>query len=205
VVRERLVSDMQDNMRRRNGPDAMLITGGSDESIRGLTLEEVAATRGLDPIETAIEIIRDGGAGIGSFNMNENDIARFMAAEFVMTGSDGSDGHPRKYGTYPRKIRKYVLDAEVLSMSRMIRASSSQPAEVFGLTDRGRIAVGSFADIAVFDPETIRDESTFLEPRLLATGMRYVLVNGEMAVDEGEPQHTSAGRVLRRASRPISQ
>jgi N-acyl-D-amino-acid deacylase len=205
VVRERLVADMQDNMRRRNGPDAMLITGGQDESIRGMTLEDVAAARGLDPIETAIEIIRDGGAGIGSFNMNEDDIATFMAAEFVMTGSDGSDGHPRKYGTYPRKIRKYVLDEDVISMSRMIRASSSQPAEVFGLTDRGRIAVGSFADIAVFDPETIRDESTFLEPRLLATGMRYVLVNGEMAVDEGEPQHTRTGRVLRRVSRPISQ
>jgi len=203
-VRARLVADMRDNMRRRNGPDAMLITGGRDESIRGMTLLEVATERGLDPIEAAIEIIREGGAGIGSFNMNEDDIATFMAAEFVMTGSDGSDGHPRKYGTYPRKIRTYVLEDGVISMARMIRASSSQPADVFGLVDRGRIAVGGFADIAVFDPETIRDESTFLEPRLLATGMRYVLVNGELAVDEGEPQHLLTGRVLRRASRPIS-
>jgi N-acyl-D-aspartate/D-glutamate deacylase len=204
ATRERLVADMRENMRRRNGPEAMLITGGSDASIRGMTLAEVASERGLDPIDAAIEIIRKGGAGIGSFNMNEDDIRTFMAAEFVMTGSDGSDGHPRKYGTFPRKIRRYVLEDDVISMARMVEASSAQPAAVFGLTERGRIAPGSYADIAVFDPETIRDEATFLEPRLLATGMRYVLVNGEMAVEQGQPTGRLEGRVLRGPGRPIS-
>jgi N-acyl-D-aspartate/D-glutamate deacylase len=201
-VRERLVSDMRDNMRRRNGPDAMLITGGRDVSLRGKTLAQIASERGLDPIEAAIEIIRDGGAGIGSFNMNEDDIATFMAADFVMTGSDGSDGHPRKFATYPRKIRKYVLEDGVISMARMIHASSGQPADVFGLVDRGRIAEGAFADIAVFDPSEVRDEATFLEPTQLATGMHYVIVNGEFAVDGGEPTHRLPGKVLRRADRP---
>ena len=134
--------------------------------------------------------------------MNEDDIATFMQADFVMTGSDGSDGHPRKFGTYPRKLRTYVLDNEVVSMARMIQASSGQPAEVFGLIDRGVIAVGAFADIAVFDPATVRDEATFLEPTRLATGMRYVMVNGVLAVDEGEPTHALAGKVLRRGDRP---
>lgn len=203
-TRERLVADMRDNMRRRNGPDAMLITGGRDASIRGMTLAEVAEARGLDPIDAAIEIIRDGGAGIGSFNMNEEDIRTFMSAEFVMTGSDGSGGHPRKYGTYPRKIRRYVLEDDVLSMARMIHASSGQPADVFGLQDRGRVMLGAYADIAVFDPETIRDEATFLEPTRLATGMRWVFVNGEIAVEQGEPTGRLEGRVLRRTSRPIS-
>ena len=201
-TRERLVSDMRDNMRRRNGPDAMLITGGRDVSLRGKTLAQIASERGLDPIEAAIEIIRAGGAGIGSFNMNENDIATFMAADFVMTGSDGSDGHPRKFATYPRKIRKYVLEDGVISMARMIHASSGQPADVFGLVDRGRIAEGAFADIAVFDPSEVRDEATFLEPTRLATGMHYVIVNGEFAVDGGEPTHRLPGKVLRRADRP---
>jgi N-acyl-D-aspartate/D-glutamate deacylase len=206
AVRPRLIADMRENMRRRNGADAMLITGGRDESLRGRTLAEVAEGRGEDPIDTAIDIIREGGAGIGSFNMNDEDIRKFMAAEFVMTGSDGSDGHPRKYGTYPRKISRWVQDEGVISMARMIRASSAQPAEVFGLTDRGRIAVGAFADVAVFDPETIRDEATFLEPTLLATGMRYVFVNGRLAVEDGEPTHLLAGKVLRRADgRPISE
>ena len=69
--------------------------------------------------------------------MNEDDIKTFMRAEFVMTGSDGSGGHPRLYGTYPRKIREYVLNEEVISMARFIHASSGQPAEVFGIVDRG--------------------------------------------------------------------
>lgn len=203
-TRARLVADMRENMRRRNGPEAMLITGGRDPSIRGLTLAQVAEARGLDPIEAAIEIIRDGGAGIGSFNMNEDDIRTFMQAEFVMTGSDGSDGHPRKYGTYPRKLRRYVLDEGVISMSRMIHASTGQPADVFGLADRGRLVLGGFADIAVFDPETIRDEATFLEPTELATGMRWVFVNGRIAVEQGQPTGRLEGRVLRRGDRPIS-
>lgn len=202
ATRDRLVADMRDNMRRRNGPEAMLITGGSDSNLRGRTLAEVAAERGLDPIEAALEIIRAGGAGIGSFNMNEDDIAAFMAADFVMTGSDGSDGHPRKYGTYPRKIRKYVLEDGVISMARMIHASSGMPAEVFGLADRGRIGVGAYADIAVFDPDTVRDEATFLDPTRLARGMRFVWVNGTLAVADGVPTGVLAGRVLRRTERP---
>jgi len=204
ATRRRLVTDMRENMRRRNGPDAMLITGGRDQEIRGMTLAAVAAARGLDPIEAAIEIIRDGGAGIGSFNMNEDDIRTFMAAEFVMTGSDGSDGHPRKYGTFPRKIREYVLEQDVISMARMIHASSGQPADVFGLTDRGRLMVGAYADVAVFDPETIRDEATFLEPTKLATGMRWVFVNGTVAVEQGAPTGRLEGKVLRKQPRPVS-
>jgi N-acyl-D-aspartate/D-glutamate deacylase len=200
-TRARLVADMRENLRRRNGPDAMLLTGGADE-LRGKTLAEVAAERGVDPIDAAIEIIRAGGAGIGSFNMSEDDIRTFMRADFVMTGSDGSGGHPRKYGTYPRKLRRYVLDGDVLSMERMIRASTSRPAEVFGLADRGRIAEGAFADVAVFDPATIRDEATFLEPELLATGMRWVLVNGVLAVEDGVPTHDLAGKVLARGDQP---
>jgi N-acyl-D-aspartate/D-glutamate deacylase len=201
ATRARLEDDMRENLRRRNGAGAILLTGGP-ENLRGKTLEEIAQQRGLDPIDAAIEIIRAGGAGIGSFNMNEDDIATFMQAEFVMTGSDGSDGHPRKYGTFPRKIRKYVMEDSVISMERMIQASTSQPAGVFGMPDRGRIAEGAYADIAVFDPETIRDESTFLEPTKLATGMRYVFVNGVLAVDGGEPTGSLSGSVLRRADRP---
>ncbi len=201
-ARARIVAEMGDNLRRRNGAEAMLITGGSDATIRGKTLAEVARDRGEDPIEAAIAVISNGGAAIGSFNMSEDDIRAFMQAEFVMTGSDGSGGHPRKFGTYPRKIRRYVLDEGVITMARMIHASSRQPAEVFGLEGRGRVDVGAFADLAVFDPATVRDLATFLEPTRLATGMRYVLVNGAFAVDDGRPTGMLSGRVLERADRP---
>jgi N-acyl-D-aspartate/D-glutamate deacylase len=89
-------------------------------------------------------------------------------------------------------------------MAHMIHASSAMPAQVFGLEGRGRLAEGAFADVAVFDPVTIRDEATFLEPTKLATGMRYVLVNGVLAVDGGKPTHEMAGRTLIRDGRPIS-
>lgn len=201
-TRARIVTEMADNLRRRGGASALLITGGRDVELRGMTLEEIAAKWGIDAIEAAIRIVRNGGAGVGSFNMNEADIATFMASEFVMTGSDGSDGHPRKYGTFPRKIRKYVLEDSVISMARMIQASSAQPAQVFGLSGRGSISLGAFADIAVFDPHTVRDEATFLEPKLLATGMRWVLVNGVLAVDNGEPTGTLSGATLTRGSTP---
>lgn len=205
ATRARLVEDMRDNLRRRNGPGALLITGGEDATLRGKTLEQVSEEWGVDPVEAAIRIVQKGGAGVGSFNMSPGDIATFMRADFVMTGSDGSGGHPRKYGTFPRKMRQYVLDQPVLTMERMIRASSAQAAEVFGLEGRGRIVEGAFADVAVFDPVTIRDEATFLEPTRLATGMRYVLVNGVLAVDEGVPTHALAGRTLRRGDvRPVS-
>ena len=203
-TRARLVADMEENLRRRNGPEALLITGGEDEGIVGKTLAEIAAERGVDPIEAALQIIRAGGAGVGSFNMNGTDIETFMKADFVMTGSDGSDGHPRKYGTFPRKVREYVLDRPVISMAEMVRKSTTLPAQVFGLQGRGTLARGAYADIAVFDPATIRDQATFVEPTKLATGMRYVLVNGILAVDGGEPTHELAGRALRRDTRPIS-
>jgi N-acyl-D-aspartate/D-glutamate deacylase len=205
AVRDRMVADMADNLRRRGGAASLLVTGGRDASLRGRTLEEIAAERGVDAIEAALQIVRAGGAGVASFNMNEDDIRTFMQADFVMTGSDGSGGHPRLYGTFPRKIRRYVLEEGVIGMARMIQASTSQPAEVFGLTDRGRIAEGLAADIAVFDPQTIRDEATFMEPRRLATGMRWVLVNGVVAVEDGEATHELAGRVLERVRpRPVS-
>ncbi|GMV08040.1 MAG: N-acyl-D-amino-acid deacylase [Gemmatimonadota bacterium] len=205
ATRARLEADMADNLRRRNGAGALLVTGGRDASIRGKTLAEVAEAWGVDPVQAAIRIVENGGAGVGSFNMSPEDIRTFMQAEFVMTGSDGSGGHPRKYGTFPRKMRRYVLDDPVLSMEGMIEASSARAAGVFGLEGRGRIAEGAYADLAVFDPATIRDEATFLEPTKLAVGMRYVLVNGVLAVDEGEPTHALAGRTLRRGGeRPVS-
>lgn len=201
-TRARIEEEMRENMRRRNGPDAFLIIGGDvPDELVGMTLAEVAAERGQDPLETAVQLIRAGGARIGSFNMSEDDIRTFMAAEFVMTGSDGSSGHPRRYGTHARKIRRYVLADGVISLERMIEASSAQPASVFGLEGRGRLEEGAFADVLVFDPAEVRDHATFVEPTLLSSGMRFVFVNGVAAVDEGEPAGVLAGRVLLRDAR----
>ena len=199
ATREKILVDMRDNLRRRGGDSTLLITGGTH---KGKTLKQVATEKGTPAVETALELIRAGGdLGVASFNMNEADIETFMKDPFVMTGSDGSGGHPRLYGTYPRKIRRYVLDKPVITMERMIRASSGQVAEVYAIPERGAVREGFFADVIVFDPRTIREEATYVEPEKLSTGMRWVFVNGQAAVADGAPTGALAGRALRKPVR----
>jgi N-acyl-D-aspartate/D-glutamate deacylase len=198
----RLVSEMENNLRRRGGADAMLITAGRDTGalagIKGRTLAQVATARHLTPIDAAIPIILGGDASVASFNMKDSDIDRFMVQPWVMTCSDGSGGHPRKYGTFPKKLREYVFTRHVLTLPQAVHVSSDETAQTLGLRDRGRIAVGDYADVIVFDPKTVADRATYEQPTLLSVGMRYVLVNGVAAVDAGSYTGALAGRALRR-------
>jgi N-acyl-D-aspartate/D-glutamate deacylase len=198
AVRPRLLTEMENNLKRRGGADSLLITSAKDFSLKGKRLGAIAKEWNKTPVQAAIEIIRRGGAGVASFNMIESDIENFMKQDWVMTGSDGSDGHPRKYGTYPHKIREYVLNRKVISMPRMIQASSLQVAETFKLRERGKICDGFFADVIVFDEKTIAARSTYEQPELLATGMKYVIVNGKLAIDNGKYTGALAGRTLRK-------
>jgi N-acyl-D-amino-acid deacylase len=194
----KLVAEMRDNLRRRGGAASMLITSSAHADLTGKRLDAIAAARGKEPVEAALDIIRTvGDQSVASFNMNAKDIDTFMKADFVTTCSDGSDGHPRKYGTFPKKIRDYVLDRHVLTMERAIASSSGQPARDMQIPQRGKIATGWFADVIVFDPNTIRDLSTYTQPEKLATGMRWVFVNGKAAVENGTPTGALAGKALR--------
>ena len=199
--RETMLVEMRDNLRRRGGDSTILLINGNAaaKAYVGKTLKQVAAEKGKTAVQAAFEMIRDGlDMGVASFNMTERDIETFMRDPYVMTSSDGSDGHPRLYATYPRKIRRYVLDKPVITMQRMVRASAGQVAETYGLTDRGVLRAGAFADVIVFDPKTIRDEATYTEPTKLAVGMRWVFVNGKAAVSDGKVTGALAGRGLRR-------
>ena len=202
--RARMLVEMRENLRRRGGDSTILLTSGNAaaKGFVGMTLKQVAASKQQPAVEAALEIIREhGDMGVASFNMTETDIATFMRDPFVMTSSDGSEGHPRLFGTYPRKIRRYVLEQHVISMQRMVQASSAQVAATYGLTDRGLLRAGAFADVIVFDPATIRDEATYVAPTKLATGMRWVFVNGQAAVANGAITGVMAGRALRRVGR----
>ncbi|MBK6456960.1 MAG: amidohydrolase family protein [Gemmatimonadetes bacterium] len=199
--RDRLVAAMQDNMRRRGGAASLLITGGRDRALVGKTLEQVAKARNADPILTALEIIMDGDAGVASFNMNEDDIARFMREPWVFTGSDGSDGHPRKYGTYPRKLHDYVLGKKVITLEQMVQRSSFEVAGALGLGKRGALRQGWQADVIVMDTAKVAERATYEQPELLAEGMQYVIVNGALAVSEGKLTGAMAGRGVRRTKR----
>ena len=201
ATRERMLTEMRDNLRRRGGDSTLLLINGNAAArpFIGKTLKQVASEKGKPAVEAALEMIRDGlDMGVASFNMTEADIETFMKDPFVMTSSDGSGGHPRLFGTYPRKIRRYVLDKPVITMERMIQSSSQQVAEVYGIKERGALKAGYFADVIVFDPATIREEATYVEPQKLSTGIRWVFVNGMVAVQEGRPTGALAGRGLRK-------
>jgi N-acyl-D-amino-acid deacylase len=135
--------------------------------------------------------------------MKEEDVHRFMRQLWTMTSSDGGlvemgEGvpHPRNYGAFPRKIRKYVLDEEVIDLPSAIRSMTTLPAQVFGITDRGQIREGAKADIAIFDPAKFTDKATFQQPHQLSEGMEYIIVNGTFAIKEGKLSSERAGKVL---------
>lgn len=193
----RMRKDMADNMRRRGGAASLLLTSGRDTTWRGRNLEQVANAMNTDPISAAIEVIRKGGASVASFNMNEKDIDALAAEPWVMTGSDGSDGHPRKFGTFPKKLREFVLDRHILTLEAMVHQSAALPAEVFGLVDRGVLKLGMYADVIVFDTATVKENATYVKPTIPASGMRYVFVNGVAAIDDGKPTNVLKGRALR--------
>ena len=197
-TRPRLLAEMEQNLKRRGGAQSLLITASADSRATGNNLQQIADERHESPLSAAIELIKAGSNDVASFNMSEADIENFMKQDFVMTGSDGSPGHPRKFGTFPRKIREYALRRRVVSLPFAIRSSSALAAESLGIKERGWLRVGYFADVIVFDERTIADQATYEKPELLATGMRYVMVNGKLAVEDGKYNGVLAGKALRR-------
>ncbi|WBH17402.1 N-acyl-D-amino-acid deacylase family protein [Sphingomonas radiodurans] len=189
---ERLTSEMGANLQRRGGAEKLLITGGVGA---GRTLAQVAV--GGDPVAAAIAVIRTGDPAVVSFNMDERDIDAFMRQPWVMTGSDASAGHPRFYGSFARKYAVYAKERRVIGVRAFIERSTALTADTLGFADRGRIAPGKIADIVVFDPQHYAARAFYASPELLATGVRTVVVNGELAVDDGQPTGIAAGRAVR--------
>lgn len=201
VTKARLVADMTTNLRRRGGASSLLITATRDSTLLGETLAQVADARHESPIAAAIQIVQEGDASVASFNMKESDVEHFMVQPWVVTGSDGVDGHPRKYGTFPRKFREYVLTKHLLTLPQAVHVSSEATAEALRLPERGILEPGYFADIVVLDSATYADRATYAQPRVLATGVEYVLVNGTVAIDGGTYTGALAGKALRHVVR----
>jgi len=199
ALAERLRAGIAENLRKRGGAAKLLIVEGR---YANRTLEDVAGELGQDPVSAAIAVIRIQDPGVVSFNQSEADIIAFMKRPWVMTGSDASGGHPRVYGSFARKYAKYVRAERVLSLGEFVERSTSLTADTFGIADRGRLRPGAFADVVVFDPATYAARATYEQPTLLAQGVRTVVVNGVVAVDEGALTGKAAGRALAHTPTP---
>lgn len=183
----------------------------------GKTIPEIASMMGKDPFETAMDLIltEDGGPMTVIFYGSEYDVETYMKSPQVMVSTDafGSSPtgpidlglqHPRTYGTYPRILGRYVRERGLLTMGEAIRKMTSLPARKIGLMDRGLLRPGMWADIVVFDPFRIIDTATYEDPLRYPEGIRYVLVNGEVVVEEGRHTGKRPGKVLRKAPPPPS-
>lgn len=195
-LKDRIREEMEQNLWRRGGEESLLITG--DSQWRGMTLGEIAEQMNMAPVDAAVAIVRGGNPSVASFNMNTDDINAIAIQPWVMTGSDGSGGHPRKYASYPKAYRDFVVEESLMPMERFVHRSSGLVADSFYLCDRGYLAAGRKADIAILDLESFRPVADFDNPTALATGVVHLLVNGQSAVDAGAPTAALPGEVIDR-------
>jgi len=204
-----LFRDIKHNLNWRGEAENIIVMDYPDKAYVGKNLAQIAKEHGVSNVEMVIELQMEGyarmpgGARLRGFSMSEIDIEAFSAQPWTATSSDASialpgDGpvHARFYGTFPRKIRHYALERKIITLEDAVRASTSLPAQILGLRDRGMIREGFCADIVVFDPLTIKDTATFFEPHQYAEGISYVLVNGVSVVDDGKLTWERPGKVL---------
>ncbi len=199
----RIQQEMRGNLRRRGGAEAILLTS-SGHDWAGRTLDDVAADWRITPEDAALRIVQQderpqgtrSNGSIASFNMHQQDVELLMRQPWVVTSSDGSNGHPRQYGSFPEKFARYVREKHVLDIGEFIHRSTGLTADILGVEQRGYLKPGYFADVVVFDPDVLAAQATYVNPRRLSTGVSHVLVNGVVAINDGMQTDRLAGRML---------
>jgi N-acyl-D-amino-acid deacylase len=195
------------------GPEAIVVSVVHNPKLlplQGKTVAQVAQLWKKDPIDTIFDLLiqDDAFTYVAVFGMSEPDVALALQQPWVSVDNDSQgtapDGllgkehpHPRAYGTFPRILRKYVREERKLRLEEAIRKFTALPAQRMRLADRGVLKAGMWADVVVFDPETVRDRATFENPNQLSEGMQYVLVNGVPVIDAGKMTKALPGKVLR--------
>ncbi len=219
ATRARVLADMRDpaakweNLLLRAGAEGTLLLAFKNSALKpltGRTLASVAAERHTTPEDAAIDLVIADGTrvGVAYFLMSEENVRRETALPWVSFGSDEggpapegvfleSNNHPRAYGNFARLLAKYVREEHALSLESAIHKLTALPAANLSLAYRGRLNAGDVADVVVFDPAAIADHATYDKPHQLATGVSTVLVNGQLAIDQGKATGAPTGRVVR--------
>ena len=193
------------------GFDQIFIASCARRELEGLSLAQIARQSGIAPVDTLMNLLLEQKCTVGmvSFSQILENVAKVLAHPSLMIGSDSiplyeGEGdrpgkpHPRTYGTFPRVLGEYARDRGLMSMETAVHKMSGMPAARMGFKDRGLLREGYAADVTIFDPATVKDESTFPEPHRYPRGIPYVIVNGAVAVDGGRMSGERAGRILRK-------
>jgi N-acyl-D-aspartate/D-glutamate deacylase len=182
------------------------VSDSLDKNYEGKSLAQIAKARKSDEWTTFFDLVAAGGVSVNPKSMNEEQKHLALRAEFISVDTDAwpmnvenvSSAHPRAFGAFPRILAKYVRDEKVVSLEKAVRKMTSLPANRLGLRDRGRIAPGMRADLLIFDPEKVQDNATFENPVAYATGFDYVIVNGQLVIDDNSSTPARPGRVVGR-------
>lgn len=217
LVEMRTPTNEWENLGLGAGPEGVMVVGFEQDSLRyliGKTLAELAVERGTTPEDVAIDLVIADSTRVGTvyFLMSEENLKKQIALPWVSFDSDAesmapegenlkNNPHPRAYGTFARLLAKYVREEGVISLQEAVRKLTSLPADNLRLARRGRLQVGHYADIAIFNPAEIQDHATFSEPHQLATGMSHVFVNGIQVFENGIHTGAFPGRAVLRGEK----
>jgi len=214
-TRARIRSELQATGDGQTLPDrvgwdnVMVVSCARRKDAEAKRLSEIAAARGLDPLDALFEILRDedGGGYVILFQLDEQDVRTVLTHPAVMIGSDGAalapygEGsdttpHPRSYGTFPRVLGEYAREQRVLSLPQAVHKMTGLPAARLRLRDRGVLRPGARADLVVFDARTVADQATYDRPHRYPVGIEQVIVNGRFVIKHGEHTGSLPGRIL---------
>jgi len=219
AIRREVITEMRsdspvfENLYRFAGAEGTLLVGFNNPKLKpltGTTLAQVAAERKVSPEDAAIDLVIEDGSRVQVvyFMMSEENVKRQTALPWMSFGSDataqapdgvfaGRSTHPRAYGNFSRLLGKYVREEKALTLQDAVRKLTSLPAANLGLRERGALKPGYFADVVIFDPVTVGDHATYEQPKQYSTGVNWVLINGGVALKNGEPTGLKTGRVVR--------
>jgi len=196
--------DDWENLCLAGGMDSiMVLSTRNHPEFEGRYLNELAELSKQDPIDFLMDLLiaENGQSMILLFTASEDDLISAMKRTYCMIVSDGIPAfdrpHPRLFGTYERFLSKYVLEDNIMSLEEGVRRITSLPAKVYGLKKRGLIAEGYYADLVVFDPDELKDNASYMDPKLTSEGLVYVIIAGQMLIDQGEIDNINPGRFVK--------
>lgn len=197
-----LLEQVEERIEGTGGAEIFAIERHPEEKLLGVALADVARAWGMTSAQAAVELTLEGAA-FTQMHMSEEDIITYITQPFIAACTDGwvpeyglGLHHPRSYGAFTRRLRRYVYELGVIDLPFAVHTATGLPAEIIGITDRGLLRAGYWADIIAFDPRRVRDRATFRHPHRFSEGIEWVLINGDVVLENGKPNSKRAGKVL---------